>query len=178
MLDIYEEKRMEIRKAKIVEDYELMSVLCVKYLDNLKDTFQFDEFQWANYNLAVANKKLGLVESAYNLGKTAKDYCAKIDNNFVMNCWLIGECADELGCKKESVEMFDICIDYYNLVGEKNYALISMFNRSKVLNDVKGMKKYIGLYEELNFKIIVNNIGDMKKNDVLEEMRNGLNKSI
>ncbi|MBU3216669.1 hypothetical protein LL033_17325 [Clostridium estertheticum] len=168
-----EGKRQEIRVAKIQGEYKVMAQLCNKYLNNLLHMDYpmvgqdiHEEMQWSFYNLALATKKMGDVQKAYTLAKKALTYCMFRDINHTYNCLLLGECSFEIGNVQESVEMLDICVIYFDLIGERRYSLYCSFNKAKALNDMLGMEVSIRYYEE-NEKTKHLNRGDT----MLEEMR-------
>lgn len=180
MFKIYEEKRNEVRLAGYKKDYELMAQLTEEYLKNL---YELDyiilgadicgEFEWAYYNFALATKKIGHVNKAYDLAKQALNFTSgDKDSNYIYTCWLIGECCDALGEKyiAEGVAMFEECIEFYKKIGEKKYELLSEFNKAKILRDISCMQRCIKEYKSTKFKQMLHSFGDMRSDEVLEEM--------
>ena len=183
MCKVYEQSRNAIKLAKCQKDYNKMEKLSQDYMKNLYKIGSImegedinSELQWANYYLALAKKNHGEITEAYSTIKTALGYSSEKNSEHYYNVWLLGSICMELGNDyvEEGIEAFDQCIEFYDMIGEKKYLTLSMFNKARITHDRKGMKECIKTYRSTKFIPMLYSIGDMDKDSVLEEMETEL----
>lgn len=182
---VYEEKRREIRIARLKKDHVLTAKLSQEYLNMLcemnfiscdKDLL-YKEFEWAYLKKAQIIKQTGDYLKSYDLAKQSLSFSNEEDNNRILTYWLIGEICFSLGenFKTEGIAAIEKCISFYKKIGEKKYQILCEFNYQKILRNIEGMKKCIIKYKNTQFKNILHDFGDMGNDEVLEQLEKELN---
>ncbi|MBZ9635528.1 type II toxin-antitoxin system PemK/MazF family toxin [Clostridium sp. FP1] len=183
MYQVYEQKRMEIRMAKCQEDYKLMEQLAEEYLKNLYEMVSITqspemdiELEWVNFHIALAKKKNGYIHEAYNVAKESLMFSKTKNSDYAYTCWMIGSICMELTDKfiPEGIKMFEECIEFYDKIGEERYKILSIFNKAKMLKDIPEMQRCIETYKNTKFKIMLFNIGDTEKEEILITLKSEL----
>ena len=183
MCKVYTEKRNEIKIAKCQEDFNKMEQLAQEYMKNLykigcviEGEDINSELMWTNYYLALAKKNHGEILKAYNLSKIAISYSSEKNSEYFYNIWLLGSICSLRGSefKEEGIEAFDQCIEFYDMIGEKKYLTLSIFNKARITHNISQMEACIKTYKNTKFIPMLYSIGDMAKEEVLLEMEKEL----
>lgn len=177
MLKEFEDMRQSIRKARENKNYKLAIDKCLIYLsmiDNFPSNETITDRFFIYHDLAVSYKQQNDIKLALKYESMAINYTHVGDYHYTISLWGLAVDNSELGNMKEALHLYTKCSQLYKEQGEKQQRICTIWNKAKLLKNIKAMKKLIIMYQSTTYSKF-ETYGDLEHDTVLNEMRTDLN---
>lgn len=158
---MHDDEKIEDLKNKIRTSYFKENFIeSIKHCNALM-RLKINEVKWfATYQKSLAYKKLNNIDYALKCAKKSLLFIEDmndtiLNHQFTNTRWLMAACYEEKGNINKALELHEECVEYFKRVDDKRLMAISIFNITKIKNDIDKMEEVINFFINNNLKSTV-----------------------